>query len=191
MSSDDDRLMGHQYDGIQEYDNPLPGWWKAVFIITIVIAPIYVWWYHLGGPGQTIHQEFDRDWAAYQIAKAEAEKRNTLVVDETVLTTMAHDPAVVAAGRQIFVEKCVGCHMDDGRGNIGANLTDDFQIHGVARLDLYMTIRDGVADKGMIAWGQTMVPREMATVAAYVSTLRGHPVAGGKDAQGAKVGAFE
>jgi len=29
--SDEERLMDHEYDGIQEYDNPLPGWWRAAF----------------------------------------------------------------------------------------------------------------------------------------------------------------
>ena len=31
--------MSHSYDGIREYDNPLPGWWKWLFIITVVISP--------------------------------------------------------------------------------------------------------------------------------------------------------
>ena len=189
--SDPDRLMAHEYDGIQEYDNPLPGWWKAFFIASIVFAPIYVYWFHLGGPGKSIHEEFDRDWASYQAWKAEAEKTHALNVTEDVLASMAKDPAVLTAGRAIFAEKCVGCHMDDARGNIGANLTDDYQIHGISRLDLYQTIRDGVPDKGMISWGATMQPREMATVAAYVSTLRVHPVANGKAPQGVKVGPFE
>jgi cytochrome c oxidase cbb3-type subunit 3 len=80
--------------------------------------------------------------------------------------------------------------MDDARGQIGPNLTDEFQIHGATRLDIYATIRDGVPDKAMVAWGQTMQPREMATVAAYVTTLRGHPVAAGKEPQGERVAAF-
>ncbi len=188
---DDERLMAHSYDGIQEYDNPLPGWWKGIFVLSILFAIGYAYWYHLGGPGTTIQTDFEREWASYQTWKKEAEKKSAVVVTEDLLKEWAHDASVVAAGRDIFVKNCVGCHMDDGRGNIGANLTDNFQIHGTTRLDLYNTIKDGVPDKGMVSWGQTMQPRQMATVAAYVSTLRGHPVAGGKAAQGAQVGAFE
>ena len=35
---DESRLMAHDYDGIREYDNPLPGWWSAVFAATFVFA---------------------------------------------------------------------------------------------------------------------------------------------------------
>ena len=31
-----DKTTGHEYDGIQEYDNPLPAWWFYMFVLTIV-----------------------------------------------------------------------------------------------------------------------------------------------------------
>ncbi|UCD39351.1 MAG: cytochrome C oxidase subunit III, partial [Fidelibacterota bacterium] len=33
-----DELFDHDFDGIQEFDNDLPGWWKALFYISIVVA---------------------------------------------------------------------------------------------------------------------------------------------------------
>ncbi len=33
---DDSNLIEHNYDGIQEYDNPLPRWWVYLFYATIV-----------------------------------------------------------------------------------------------------------------------------------------------------------
>ena len=36
-----DPLLDHEYDGIREYDNPMPGWWKAIFIISIIFAISY------------------------------------------------------------------------------------------------------------------------------------------------------
>ena len=188
--SEEDRLMTHEYDGIREYDNPLPGWWKWIFVATIIFSPIYAWYYHFGGPGKSIHQEFAADWKEYEAWKTRAQLATDIVVTEDSLKVLAHDGQVVAAGREIFTKNCVACHLDNGRGQIGANLTDDYQIHGTGRLDLYNTIKDGVADKGMIAWGQTMQPREMATVCAYVSTLRNTNVADGKPPQGEKVERF-
>jgi cytochrome c oxidase cbb3-type subunit 3 len=191
VSPENDKLLEHEYDGIREYDNPLPGWWKGLFILSIAFAAVYLYWYHLGGPGKTIHQEFDADWKQYQAWKAAADKDAAIEVSEDLLAAWARDGAVLTAGHDIFVKNCVGCHKDDASGQIGPNLTDDAQIHGHTRMDLYSTIRDGVPDKGMVTWSQTMTPRQIATVAAYVSTLRGHPVAGGKEPQGEKVGPLE
>lgn len=51
MAKVQDELMNHNYDGIQEYDNDLPGWWKNLFLITAIFALVYMVYYHvLGGP---------------------------------------------------------------------------------------------------------------------------------------------
>lgn len=184
--SDDERLMHHEYDGIHEYDNPLPGWWSGIFILTIVFSIGYWIWFHAGGPGKDPQQKFAGEWNEYVAWKAEAEAKATIVVTEESLLQMKGDPAVVDAGRKVFTQNCVGCHMEDGRGQVGPNLTDDFQIHGLGYKDLYDTIRDGVPAKGMIAWGNTLAPRDLANVAAFVSTLRGTNVEG-KPPEGAKV----
>jgi len=186
----DPDLLDHEYDGIREYDNPLPGWWKGVFVATIVFAPIYAWWFHFGGPGQTMHQELAAEYAAYEVHRAEAELTTRVVVTEALLESWAHDAGKLELGRAVFVRACVGCHQEDGRGNIGPNLTDVYQLHGATRLDLYTTIQHGVTGTAMIAWSESMSSRELAAVAAFVSTLRGHPVPEGKAPQGAKVSAL-
>jgi cytochrome c oxidase cbb3-type subunit 3 len=184
--SDDDRLILHDYDGIQEYDNPLPSWWSGIFVATILFAIAYWFWFHGGGPGTSERAQFAQDWREYQTWKTEAEAKATIVVTEESLATMAHDPTVLEKGAALFAQSCVGCHMADGSGQVGPNLTDDYQIHGVGRADLYATIRDGVPSKGMIAWGATMQPRDMASVAAYVASLRGTNKPG-KGPEGGKV----
>ena len=61
MSDNDrDRLMSHGYDGIQEYDNPLPGWWVWIFWVTIVFSLGY-WAYYQLGPGPTVVLEAGLD----------------------------------------------------------------------------------------------------------------------------------
>ena len=46
---DQDHILDHAYDGIQEYDNPLPQWWLTIFWITIVFSPLYILYFHFGG----------------------------------------------------------------------------------------------------------------------------------------------
>jgi cytochrome c oxidase cbb3-type subunit 3 len=183
-----ERLMHHDYDGIREYDNPLPFWWSAIFVLCCVHAGWYLYWYHGGGPGKSEHQEYAAELAAWEKQRAAAPKAE-LAVDEAILTSMAADATTLDQGRAVFVKNCVSCHLDDGRGQIGPNLTDLSQIHGSTRMDLYQTIYDGVPDKGMLSWNGVLAPEELAAVAAYVTTLRGKQLAG-KAAEGRPVEPF-
>ena len=56
-----DELFHHSFDGIQEYDNQLPGWWKALFYITIVFAAVYLLYYHVTGLGDSSRVEYLRE----------------------------------------------------------------------------------------------------------------------------------
>ena len=175
--SDEDRVLHHDYDGIQEYDNPLPSWWSVIFAITAVYAGVYLYWFHGGGPGRSEHREYAAELAAWQKLRATAPAQE-LAVDEHSLADLAHDPATLEAGRGVFGKNCVSCHLDDGRGQIGPNLTDLYQIHGNRRMDVYQTIHDGVPDKGMLTWSGVLAPEELVAVTAYVVSLRGRQVAG-------------
>jgi cytochrome c oxidase cbb3-type subunit 3 len=189
MSGRDDnaRLLDHEYDGIRERDNPPPGWTLVVFAATIVFSLGYWIWYHAGGPGKSEAQAYTADEAAWKVVRAEAAKRE--VVSEAVLARAVDDAAVLERGKTLFATSCLSCHGPQGAGLVGPNLTDDRQIHGSSRLDIYQTIRDGVPAKGMLAWGTMMPQPDVVALTAFVVTLRGKPVAG-KAGEGAPVGAF-
>ena len=72
VSVDDSRLMHHEYDGIQEYDNPLPFWWSGIFVLCIVHAAWYLYWYHGGGPGKSELQEYAADLKVWEKQRAAA-----------------------------------------------------------------------------------------------------------------------
>lgn len=56
-----DELIEHDYDGIQEYDNDLPGWWKALFLITIIFGIGYLLYYHVLGIGDLSRTEYMKE----------------------------------------------------------------------------------------------------------------------------------
>lgn len=184
-----DHLLDHSYDGITEYDNPLPSWWKGIFIASIVFSLGYWVYYHAGGPGLSIEEVYAEEMrvAAEQQAKAAAASG---AVDEKTLAQLATNPSAIAEAKASFDVKCTPCHGMHAEGKIGPNLTDLYQIHGTKRVDIYRTIYDGVPSKGMISWGKQLKPEEIMKLAAYVSTLRGTNAAGGKAPEGEKVDAF-
>lgn len=184
-------LMDHAYDGIQEYDNPLPGWWKAIFIGSIVFAAMYGFYFHIANWGATPSQRYADDLAAFNDKKSLRDQAEAANVNEPALARNAQDSKLVAHGAEVFAAKCVACHAADGRGQIGPNLTDSFQLHGQARMDIFHTVHDGVSGTAMIAWGEQLSAADILDVVAYVTTLRGQNLEGGKAPQGERVGAFE
>jgi cytochrome c oxidase cbb3-type subunit 3 len=184
------KLTDHAYDGIQEYDNPLPFWWTGVFIATVGWAIGYFAWFHGGGPGKSPQQEYAIAQADWQAKRDAADKAAAASVNEEMLAGLAADPAAVERGKGIFTTRCVACHADDGRGLVGPNLTDEMQIHGASRMDIYRTVYDGVLDKGMVAWGPQLTLDELTSVVAFVTTLRGTNRPGGKPPEGQPVGPF-
>lgn len=183
-------LLAHSYDEIQEYDNPLPGWWRAIFYATIVFSVGYWIWYHAGGPGRSELAVYAAERKAYDDQRANAAATEG-AVGEATLAARAADPGAVDHGKAVFAKYCASCHTENGRGLVGPNLTDEFQKHGHARADLFTTISGGVTGTAMIAWSQMLKGDELIDVAAFVSTLRGTNVPGGKAAEGEPVGPYQ
>jgi len=191
-ASDDARLMDHDYDGIREYDNPLPGWWSMIFGACIVFAFLYFAYYDIAGWGRSPGDNYKVALAGWQSVYKSGPGGGGgggPAVTEEMLAAGAENPEVVARGAAVFAARCTGCHTADGRGLIGPNLTDLFQLHGETRMDLYGTIMGGAPGTAMIAWGDVMKPTEIIAVATFVATLRGKNLPG-KAPQGVPVPAF-
>jgi cytochrome c oxidase cbb3-type subunit 3 len=191
QAAEDAPLLEHAYDGIREYDNPLPGWWRAMFWGSIVFAAGYFIWFHVADRGESPDARYREELAVYQSKRAEREAADAANVSEDVLARNSHDDKLVEHGAEIFATRCASCHTADGRGLIGPNLTDLFQIHGSTRMDMFTTIKNGVSGTAMPAWGEQMAPADVVAVATFATTLRGKNVAGGKAPQGAAVEAFK
>ena len=176
-------ILDHNYDGIRELDNDMPPWWVYMFYATIVFGVIYLARYHVfNGVGQNM--EYEIEVAEAQLAIDEYKKNAKDLVDINTVEFLA-DASDLKAGKAIFESNCVACHMADGGGGIGPNLTDPYWILGGGIKNIFQTISEGGRDgKGMIAWKQTLKPLEMAQVSSYVLTMEGKVPANPKEAQG-------
>ena len=177
-----DVLLDHDYDGIKELDNALPPWWKYGFIITIVIAFVYLGYFHAFGSGKNPTEEYAAEMEKATIEKEIYEANNKDKVDENNVP-MA-DAAGIKAGQIIYETNCVACHVKDGGGNVGPNLTDDYWIHKGSLNDIYKTIKIGYPEKGMQSWDKQFSPKEISQIASYVKSLRGFKPAAPKVPQG-------
>lgn len=184
-ASDRDQLLDHEYDGIKEYDNPLPRWWVWMFAGSFWFSVAYFFHYHVSGNGTSVA-------AAYEADVAEARElaaKSTLAqpVSEESLGKLMADPALMKDAQGAFSLRCGPCHGDKAQGLIGPNLTDNAWIHGRGSLsDIFNVIDQGVLAKGMPAWGKQLSPIEVRKLAAFVGTQRGKAVAG-KAPEGALV----
>jgi cytochrome c oxidase cbb3-type subunit 3 len=176
-ATDDGPLMSHAYDGIREYDNPLPGWWRMFFVGTIVFAGFYGLYFHVVHWGKTTDDRYQAQLVSYEARRATRTPGGP-AVNEDLLARSAHDDGVVSHGAEIFAAKCAPCHTADGRGQIGPNLTDLYQLHGTTRMDLFNTVQNGAPGTPMIAWAEQLPPADVFAVATFVTTLRGKNLPG-------------
>lgn len=176
-------ILDHNYDGIKELDNKLPPWWVYMFYATIIFGVIYMARFHVFG-------DYDQDTEYLtEITIAEAEiaayKKNAKDLVDVNTVELLTDASDISAGKKIFETNCVACHMPDGGGGIGPNLTDRNWILGGGIKNVFNTISEGGRDgKGMVAWKQSLKPAEMAQVASYVLTFEGTTAANPKAPEG-------
>lgn len=183
MESEDEIVLDHEYDGIRELDNVLPPWWKYLFYISVIFAVVYFFRYQVfNGPTQIDEFENSLAVAEAQIAEYRKNNKDLINIDNVQMLTDASD---LAAGKQIFAEKCIACHKESGGGGIGPNLTDEYWILGGGIKNIFNTVSEGGRPgKGMIPWKTELNPLEMAQVSSYIITLEGTDPADGKEPEG-------
>ena len=170
---DQDHLLEHNYDGIQEFDNPMPRWWVYLFWATIIFSILYFFNVPGFGVGKGRIADYDRDIAAAASADAKRKAAQPAGASGEQLAAMTKDASVVALGKQVFGQNCAACHRADAGGQIGPNLADDYWLHGGTLEQIHKTVVDGVLEKGMPPWGKVLKPNQVDAVVAYVYTVRG------------------
>lgn len=171
-----EKLTDHAYDGIEEYDNPTPGWWTMIFIGSCIFAVLYWFIATISSGGLSAERELALDKLVETHNQFAA--IGELQPDPATIAKFAHDPKWLSFGESVFLSKCMTCHNRDGSGGTGPNLTDEKYIYVRKLDDIYDVILAGRNNGAMPSWRTTLNQNEMVIVAAYVSSLRGQNKAG-------------
>ncbi|MDX1756566.1 MAG: cytochrome-c oxidase, cbb3-type subunit III [Marinobacter sp.] len=166
-----DRTTGHSFDGIEEYDNPMPKWWYYLFIATCVFSLGYLALYpglgnFKGLLGWTQYNQWEQE---VQVAEAKYSEIYAQYGD-TPIVELAQDDDAMKMGQRLFANNCAVCHGSAGRGSIGfPNLTDDDWLYGGEPDTILHTITQGrqgaMPAKGMMP---NMTAEQVDQVVNYV-----------------------
>jgi cytochrome c oxidase cbb3-type subunit 3 len=196
-----EETLGHSFDGIEEYDNPLPKWWFMLFLGTIVFALGYLVLYPgLGNfkgllpgyeyldnkaktPFATDIQVSDgmrnAGWTGVhqwekEMARADAQYGPLFAKYAAMpIEQVAQDEQALKMGGRLFASNCSVCHGSDAKGAYGfPNLTDNDWLYGGEPETIKQTLLKG---------RQGMMPAQLAVigedgirhVTGYVRSLSG------------------
>ncbi|MFT4959973.1 MAG: cytochrome c oxidase cbb3-type subunit 3 [Paracoccaceae bacterium] len=187
----DPETTGHSWDGIEEFNNPLPRWWLWTLYACIVWAIIYSLAYPAwpmvnrataGFLGWSTRGEVAKEIALVNESNAAVNAK----LDAVVLTSIADDPGLntyaVSAGAAVFRTWCAQCHGAGAAGAVGyPNLLDNAWLWGGEIDTIYTTVAHGIRNEDdddaryseMPAFGEILEPDEIPEVVNYVMSLSG------------------
>lgn len=184
----ENKTTGHVYDGIEEYDNPLPKWWFQLFVATIVFSVIYLILYPGLGNWKGV-----LGWTSVGELTASQEKAREQYVEsydvyaKMTVEELSQNPDAMKMGVRLFANNCAVCHGADGGGNYGfPNLTDSDWLHGGTPEQIHSTIVNGRYGN-MPPWGPTIGEDGVAAVTDYVLSLSDLEHDSSKVAEGQKI----
>ena len=163
--------LQHDYDGIRELNNRIPRWWSLSFLLTVIIAIVYLYRFYIS---ETFPLQLDE--LKTENVKAEKKIKEYLKssgnnVDEN--TVKMADAAGITAGGELFTKNCAACHGYKGEGTIGPNLTDKFWVHDGGLKGIFYSIKYGWVEKGMKAWKDDFSPIQIQNIASYIKSIEG------------------
>jgi cytochrome c oxidase cbb3-type subunit 3 len=174
-------IKDHDYDGIRELDNDLPPWWKWLFYLTIVFAVVYsIRLFVFRSDDLIQYREYANEMENVENAKP-APSEGAAAFEVVLL----EDEASLASGKETWDKVCAVCHLVDGGGLVGPNMTDNYWIHGNTVEDLYKIVETGVIEKGMIPYKDQLSEQKRLEVVSYILVeLQGSTPATPKAPQG-------
>lgn len=204
---DDPNTTGHSWDGIEEFDNPMPRWWLWTFYATIVWAILYSIaypaWPMINNATAGVLGWSTRAEVAERIAEVkEANSAINQQLETVELASISQDPELstyaTSAGGAVFRTWCAQCHGSGAAGAKGyPNLLDDDWLWGGDMEAIHTTITHGIRNEEdadaryseMPAFGRDEILEtgQIDAVVNYVMSLSGEPMDAAKVAAGSDV----
>lgn len=199
--------VGHEWDGIEELDTPMPRWWLWTFYITIAWGIAYTIWQPswplansatAGTSGWTSHSQLAQELAAENRRRAPV----MAALAGIPIAGLASDQKLYnqakVGGQAAFKQYCVQCHGSGAAGSKGyPNLNDDDWLWGGDLQSIEYTITHGIRNPDhaetrvsqMPSFGKDGIlkPNEVSDVTSYVLTLSSAEKAGAASQRGAAV----
>ena len=141
-----DNSTGHVFDDdLVEMNNPLPMWWVVLFILTVVFALAYVYFFPgLGAAQGSLGWTSRGELAADQGRAAEAMAKVYAPYGQLNAEALSQDGKAMAIGQRLFLNNCSSCHGSDARGSKGfPDLTDTDWLYGGTPEKIEETITHG------------------------------------------------
>ncbi|WNO10201.1 cytochrome-c oxidase, cbb3-type subunit III [Teredinibacter sp. KSP-S5-2] len=168
----ENRTTGHVYDGIEEYDNPLPRWWFNLFVATLVFTVAYLIWFPGLGAWKGIGGWTQENQLEAEQGKALEEYKSSYdVYSQMSIEELVHDGKAMKMATRLFANNCAVCHGADGGGNFSfPNLTDNDWLYGGSPEAIKHTLTQG-RNGNMPPWGPILGEQKVAQVSEYVLKL--------------------
>jgi cytochrome c oxidase cbb3-type subunit 3 len=184
-------FVGHEWDGIEELDTPMPRWWLWTFYLCIIFSIGYVIAYPAwpllekgteGVLGWTSRGQLAKELRVADQAHASLREQLSRVPIERLSEDSALMAAAVAGGRAAFKVNCVQCHGSGAAGGAGyPNLNDDDWLWGGDLKAIEYTLVHGIRQHGDPDTRQSLMPSfagawdgaQLAAVSDHVLSLSG------------------
>jgi cytochrome c oxidase cbb3-type subunit 3 len=193
--------VGHEWDGIEELDTPMPRWWLWTLYLTIIWGVAYVILYPAwpliekgthGVLGWTSRGQLAEEMASEAERKAPILAALAQVPIERLPEDSVRMRAAIAGGAAAFKVNCVQCHGSGAAGFSGyPNLNDDDWLWGGDLRAIEYTITHGIRDTAredtrfsqMPAFGQILDAQQVARLSDYVLSFTGKGAASAAGAE--------
>jgi cytochrome c oxidase cbb3-type subunit III len=199
------QTVGHEWDGIEELDTPMPRWWVLTFWACVIWALGYVVLFPaipmLNSATQGVWNwssrgQFEQELKAETLRRAPITNALAAIPVEQLAGNEKLYQAAIEGGRAAFKVHCVQCHGSGAAGSKGyPNLNDDDWLWGGDLASVHYTLTNGVRQPDheatrfsqMPAFAGVLANSEIDAVTSYVRSLSGLEKASAKSAAGATI----